>query len=435
MQKANKIIMTIAGLLLIIAGVLKAHQLMTQPILTEGFWESWLFFVIQIPLELGLGIWLVSGLFRKAGWLLATLAYGGFIVVTLVKAVTGAASCGCFGTVTVNPWITLFAMDIPVFVLLIMFRPKGYKLLPPPWPSLWHFLGTAVPTALLLPAVVLLLVTNKAPQKTDKYEVVDVNEWMAPRKSKLSAPDKPEVPEVNVPEPNLAIDEPNLPSPEPNDTNTAPIPEPNEPATESEPNAPNEPAAEPNQPTGEPNAPSPEPNDTNTPPASEPNEPVREPEPNTPDEPPAEPNQTPEQEQTPQPEEPEQESSLKPWPMAEHVDVMDKLDSDISVVYLYRYDCPNCREDIDEFEQIVKQFAGNEQAIKFAYIAVPPYPSPEQELVPDDTPAVRGKLSDEKEWYFETPIVVVLADGKVANVWQGEVPDIDQILNTISESY
>jgi thiol-disulfide isomerase/thioredoxin len=435
MQKANKIIMTIAGMLLITAGVLKAHQLMTQPINTEGFWESWLFFVIQIPLELGLGIWLVSGLFRKAGWLLATLAYGGFVVVTIIKGITGAASCGCFGTVTVNPWITLFVMDIPVFVLLIIFRPKGCKLLPPPWPSLWHFLGTALPTALLLPAVVLLLVTNKPPQKTDKYEVVDVNEWISPSKSKLSAPDKPEIPEVNVPEPNLTTDEPNIFSSETNNTNSTAIPEPNEPVREPKPNVTNEPTAEPNKIADESNAPLPEPGDTNTPSVSEPNETFREPESNTSEESAAEPNQTPKQGQKNQPEESEKENSLKSWPMAEHVNVMDKLETDVAVVYLYRYNCPNCREDIDEFERIVHQFAGNEQAIKFAYISVPPYPTPEQDLVPKGTPAVRGKLSDEKQWYFETPVIVILVDGKVANVWQGEVPGIEQLLNIISESY
>src|SRR5512136_813700 len=116
MKTANKIVMTIAGAFLIIAATLKSHQLLTEPIVSEGFWESWAFFVIQIPLELGLGIWLVCGLFRKAAWTLGTLAFGFFIGVTLYKAFTGEASCGCFGKVLVKPWITLSLVDIPFFI-------------------------------------------------------------------------------------------------------------------------------------------------------------------------------------------------------------------------------------------------------------------------------------------------------------------------------
>ena len=117
MKKLNIIVMDVAGLLLIVASVLKIHQLLTEPILSEGFWESWLFFVIQIPLELGLGIWLTCRLFRKAAWLIALLSFAGFIGVTLQKVFVGAESCGCFGRVQVDPLITLIAMDIPFFLL------------------------------------------------------------------------------------------------------------------------------------------------------------------------------------------------------------------------------------------------------------------------------------------------------------------------------
>ena len=77
--------MVVVGLVLIAATVLKIHQLLTEPIISKGFWESWEFFLIQIPLELGLGVWLISGLFKKAGWLTAVIAFAGFTVVTLQK--------------------------------------------------------------------------------------------------------------------------------------------------------------------------------------------------------------------------------------------------------------------------------------------------------------------------------------------------------------
>lgn len=174
--------MTIAGLLLIVASILKAHEILTEPVMSKGFWESWLFFVIQIPLELGLGIWLVSGLFRKAAWLLATISFAGFIGVTLWKGITGQASCGCFGKIQVNPWITLFAMDVPVFLLLLIFRPKGEKLLPPPWPHPAHFIPVAMVTCLLLGALVPTLVFNKPGDEGigrggQQYIVIKPDNW------------------------------------------------------------------------------------------------------------------------------------------------------------------------------------------------------------------------------------------------------------------
>ena len=177
MKTANKIAMVLAGAFLVVASILKSHQLLTEPILSKGFWESWLFFVIQIPLELGLGIWLVSGLFKKAGWLLGTLAFAGFIGVTSYKWYSGQGSCGCFGVVHVKPWITLMTIDIPIFLLLAIFRPKGEKLFPPPWPSAKHFFGVAISTFIILGTLVPVLVMNKPADVTDTYEVIKPQTW------------------------------------------------------------------------------------------------------------------------------------------------------------------------------------------------------------------------------------------------------------------
>jgi thiol-disulfide isomerase/thioredoxin len=172
MGTANRIVTAVAGAILIIASVLKIYQLLTEPIISAGFWESWEFFLIQIPLELGLGIWLLSGLFRKAAWVVALLAFGIFIIVTLQKGLTGEKSCGCFGPVEVDPWITLSCIDITLFLGLLIFRPKGAKLLPPPWPRAAHFFGVAIPTFILMAVIIPVLIFNKPPDKTNRYEVV-----------------------------------------------------------------------------------------------------------------------------------------------------------------------------------------------------------------------------------------------------------------------
>jgi hypothetical protein len=286
--------------------VLKIHQLLTEPIISKGFWESWLFFVIQIPLELGLGIWLVSGLFRKAAWMIAVLAFGLFIAVTLQKGLIGAESCGCFGRVKVNPWVTLSAVDIPLFLGLVIFRPKGLKLLPPPWPSALHFFGVAIPTFIAFSIIIPVLVFNKPPDKTDKYEVIKPAEWIA-------------------------------------DAQTH-----------------------------------------------------------------------------------------KEWPMLKYIDIAGVLKSNIVVVVLYDTECETCHKAIPLYDQMARDMAGNEDAIRFALIEIPPYASGKDDIVPADTPCLQGRLDASKKWYAQTPLVVVLADGVAVKSWEGEVPQLEEILASLA---
>ena len=149
MKIANRIVMTLAGLLLIAAAGLKFIEALNICIpgwREHGVWESYEFILVQLPLEFALGVWLISGLFRKAAWLAGTLAFLGFIGVTLFKAISGAESCGCFGQIHVNPWLTLGLIDVPMFLLLVINPPgKQYTLLPPPWPNVFHAIVFAVP--------------------------------------------------------------------------------------------------------------------------------------------------------------------------------------------------------------------------------------------------------------------------------------------------
>lgn len=301
MRRANQIITVVTGLVLIVAAVLKIHQLLTEPIISKGFWESWVFFVIQIPLELGLGIWLVCGLFRKAAWIIAVLAFGLFIGVTLQKGLSGAESCGCFGMVKVNPWITFSVIDIPIFLGLVIFRPKGLKLLPPPWPSARHFFGVAIPTFIAFSVIMPYLILHKPPDKTDTYEVVKPAEWIG--------------------------------------------------QTE--------------------------------------------------------------------------------WSMLKHIDIADSLKSNIVVVMLYSDTCETCHEAIPRYDQMAREMAGNEDAIRFALIEIPPYASGKDDIVPGDTPCWQGRLDTSKKWYIQTPLVVLVVDGIVVKCWEGEAPQLNEILDAM----
>ena len=111
----------VGGLLLAAAG-LKGWQLLTEPLANSDIWSNRAFLILTVEFELGLGIWLVSGLFKKLAWAAGVACFVLFSGITLYKGLTGAASCGCFGSVEVNPWITLFAVDLPCLAALVVFR-------------------------------------------------------------------------------------------------------------------------------------------------------------------------------------------------------------------------------------------------------------------------------------------------------------------------
>ncbi len=325
MKKVNVIVMTIVGIVMLATAILKTHQLLTEPIISSGFWESWMFFVIQIPLELGLAIWLLCGLFRKAVWLLTLISFVGFIVVTLYKSLAGFESCGCFGSVQVDPLITLVAMDIPIFLALAIFRPKGQKLLPPPWPSAKHFFSIAIPTFIILPAIVAVLVFNKPPLETEAYEVVTPQKWVQPRPVISESP---------------TIEEPNKIAVEPNEL-----------------------------------------------------EPIK-----------------------------------NEWSKLDQIDIADELRSGIWVVLFYHFDCPDCKEAIPTYEEIYSSLKGNDEAIRFAFIEMPPYGNDTQQLVSQDTLCSKGRLL--KKWFVTSPLIVLLFDSEVLATWEGTAPGLDELLDT-----
>lgn len=63
----------------------------------------------------------------------AVLLLGFFAVILVWETFSGAASCGCFGAVTVPPWVTL-AVDGSLFLGVVFLAPGGREFAPPtPW--------------------------------------------------------------------------------------------------------------------------------------------------------------------------------------------------------------------------------------------------------------------------------------------------------------
>jgi len=189
-------VLRILGLLLLTAAVLKGHELLTVPVANRGLWTWRPFLIFQAECELALGLWLLSGLFKRLAWLATLLCFGLFCCVTLYKSLTGAASCGCFGTVHVNPWLTLSAIDLPAVVALTLFRPPLSSTLVlsflrrqesisgtlgsllKPMPSLPRFAATAASGLVLLGLTTPILALNEPALVTSRYEVLEPEMWV-----------------------------------------------------------------------------------------------------------------------------------------------------------------------------------------------------------------------------------------------------------------
>ena len=176
MKIANDLLLKILGILLLTAAAMKGYQLLTEPVANVDIWSNHNFLIVIVEFELALGIWLLSGLFKKAAWLAALICFSLFSAITLYKGLSGADSCGCFGSVQINPWITLFAVDIPAVIALLVFRSKEEKLIY--WPSIPKFTATALVGLIVVGITTPVLALNKPSKITSEYEVLEPSNWI-----------------------------------------------------------------------------------------------------------------------------------------------------------------------------------------------------------------------------------------------------------------
>jgi hypothetical protein len=195
---ASDVVLKALGLLLLTAAVLKGHELLTVPVANKDLFSWRPFLIFEVEFELAMAIWLLSGLFKRLAWLAAVACFSLFCCVTLYKALTGAASCGCFGRVHVNPWTTLCAIDLPSVVALALFRPGGLRpqllflcLRSPrrrflafirrffmPLPSWAKCICTAGLALVMLATTTRILAVSRPPKTTPQYEILEPKTWI-----------------------------------------------------------------------------------------------------------------------------------------------------------------------------------------------------------------------------------------------------------------
>lgn len=146
----------VAAVLLLAAGM-KAYQIATAPLppvmqgsvftpLLEIFNNRHLLMLVVVG-EILFATVLIAGVWRRWTWLLSVLCFSAFTLVSLMKGLSGESSCGCFGTITINPWATM-VFDLVIVVLLFVFRER----------SPWKFTFTESDRKKLITALVAWLV-------------------------------------------------------------------------------------------------------------------------------------------------------------------------------------------------------------------------------------------------------------------------------------
>ena len=119
-----------AALLLLLAAILKSHQLATSPYTGNLVLESRLLTCVLIAFEVSLAFWLVSKYKPKLARLVAIATFFVFCVFSVGKLISSADSCGCFGVFEVPPFVTLI-VDVGMIILLFLWSTtSGFNRFP-----------------------------------------------------------------------------------------------------------------------------------------------------------------------------------------------------------------------------------------------------------------------------------------------------------------
>jgi len=124
---------------------------------------STVFVVLLAVIEAGLGFWLLSGRYPWASWITSITTFTAFATYNLLAWAVGQPSCGCFGVVTIPPYVGL-AIDAVAIAALLRWPPAETRahLRCVPALALGAVLGP-IGIAVVLPQQVLALVLDRRP--------------------------------------------------------------------------------------------------------------------------------------------------------------------------------------------------------------------------------------------------------------------------------
>ena len=118
--------LALTGILLLLSAALKAVSDVAAGPVLPGVPAAWLH-LVTLAFEVALGGWLVSGSSRPGAWLVGVTAFVLFSLVNVHGVWVGAASCGCFGELSVYPGWALLADLLVLTLLLTLGRPADWR--------------------------------------------------------------------------------------------------------------------------------------------------------------------------------------------------------------------------------------------------------------------------------------------------------------------
>lgn len=110
------------GGVLLVAASLKGRQLAAEPTYSSGVIDSRPLQIAVVEFELALGIWLLSRLHARLAKTIALGCFCAFACTSFARGIMGKASCGCFGTLELSPWVALL-IDVSAIATLLMWHP------------------------------------------------------------------------------------------------------------------------------------------------------------------------------------------------------------------------------------------------------------------------------------------------------------------------
>lgn len=170
------------GSVLLAAAVMKGHQLLVSGSASAFRLTSRPVQVMLVVFELALGLWLVSGLYRKQAQFVARVAFALLAAASGYLLIEGADCCSCFGKMAVHPGVA-FGFDLfALFCLMLLPVPGRGRddIQHHPWVassvvSILVFLSVYLVVA--LPPLRLFSPEAGAPLSSDEIVVLDTERW------------------------------------------------------------------------------------------------------------------------------------------------------------------------------------------------------------------------------------------------------------------
>jgi hypothetical protein len=121
-SKFNWTARLLIGCIVLVAAGSKVFALVSGTVSDAPYASSPRLDMAIIEIEVLLGLLLVSGRWEHLAWWFAFVFFVGAACVSGYLALQGVASCPCFGSLHVSPWISL-TLDIVIIAMILLWRP------------------------------------------------------------------------------------------------------------------------------------------------------------------------------------------------------------------------------------------------------------------------------------------------------------------------